>query len=405
VAAPAVVTKPGSLGAICSLYCGALAIGFTQVSYSASSTVLRQVHGFSDTQYGAIYLPLLVAAIVGALGGGTLAQRVGIKPVYSMSLVLILLSQAMLAASAMADSMTAFNLILLSTSSFGFGFGLCVGSLNALAVALFPNRPHSSITVLHMIAGVGFATGPILFGAFANAGHWAMAPTAVALFTGLVLLVTLRSNVRTAAPATDDPAVNAAVSSSYFWLMVCAAFLYAMAEGTFSNWAVIYLKEVLGQSLETAVLALTTFWTSITVGRLVLSFAMVAIRPVVIALTLPLLMAVAFIGLPHVDSRASALSFYAIAGFGCSALFPLIIGLTSSRFKQSVAWCASILTAAMMAGGGVGTFAVGLIRSHFSLPQIFWMAAGVPAALFLLMALAEGRTVKAAHSKPTTVIA
>ena len=52
------------------VYVAALFQGLTLVSFPASSDVLMQAHGFTHAQYGAIFLPQVAAAILGALGGG-----------------------------------------------------------------------------------------------------------------------------------------------------------------------------------------------------------------------------------------------------------------------------------------------------------------------------------------------
>ena len=77
-----------------SVYLGGLVIGLTLVSFPSSSAVLKQMHGFSDEQYGAIYLPQLVAAIFGAVGGGLLTHRLGLKRLYIVSLFAFAAAQA-----------------------------------------------------------------------------------------------------------------------------------------------------------------------------------------------------------------------------------------------------------------------------------------------------------------------
>jgi hypothetical protein len=68
-----VVNKP----ALITVYLIAFLQGLTLVSFPASSAVLRQMHGFTDAQYGAIFLPQVALAVLGAVAGGTLARRSG----------------------------------------------------------------------------------------------------------------------------------------------------------------------------------------------------------------------------------------------------------------------------------------------------------------------------------------
>jgi MFS-type transporter involved in bile tolerance (Atg22 family) len=50
-----------------------------QVSFAASATVLRERLGFSDAEYGSIFLPQITLAAVGAIGAGALARRLGLR--------------------------------------------------------------------------------------------------------------------------------------------------------------------------------------------------------------------------------------------------------------------------------------------------------------------------------------
>ena len=66
------------------VYLAALFQGLTLVSFPASSDVLRQAHGFSDAQYGAIFLPQVAVAFVSSMltaalmfGSGTASFMVG----------------------------------------------------------------------------------------------------------------------------------------------------------------------------------------------------------------------------------------------------------------------------------------------------------------------------------------
>src|SRR6478752_5578715 len=74
-----------------SVYAGGLILGMTLVSVPASSALLKQLHGFSDAQYGAIYLPQLLSAIVGGLAGGLLTTVLGTKRLLVLSLGCLLM--------------------------------------------------------------------------------------------------------------------------------------------------------------------------------------------------------------------------------------------------------------------------------------------------------------------------
>ena len=60
--------------AIGALYVSGVVQGVVMVSFAASSAVLRARHGFTDTQYGSIFLPQVVLAATAAIGSGALLR-------------------------------------------------------------------------------------------------------------------------------------------------------------------------------------------------------------------------------------------------------------------------------------------------------------------------------------------
>jgi hypothetical protein len=69
-----------ALPAVLIVYAGALLQGMTLVSFPAVSAMLKQSFALSDADYGAIFLPQLAPAIVGAVAGGALPRAIGLQP-------------------------------------------------------------------------------------------------------------------------------------------------------------------------------------------------------------------------------------------------------------------------------------------------------------------------------------
>ncbi|MEH3047638.1 MFS transporter [Sphingomonas adhaesiva] len=374
--------------ALC-VYLGGFVIGLTLVSFPASSVVLRQLHHFSSEQYGAIYLPQLVASVIGALAGGALARRVSLRAMFAVALLAFALAAALLALSAQVSPGLALALIMAGTASFGFGFGFGGGPLNAFAALLFPRHQGAALTALHMCAGSGLTVAPVLFAALAGHGLWWVGPSALAATSGALFLLTMTATFP--APAQDDAAAADAVHpgrTALFWLCAVIAMLYSVAEGTFSNWATVFLTEERGLSAADAALALTCFWAALTGGRLIATLLAARLTPAVFLIALPCAMAAALLWLPGIADAAQAYGGFAAAGLACSAFFPMLVAFTAARAPQAISWIASMLTAAMMVGVGLGSYAVGALRGGASIASLYGYATAVPVACLLCVALA-----------------
>lgn len=379
-----------------SVYAGGLVIGLTLVSFPASSAFLKQAHGFSDAQYGAIYLPQLAAAVLGAVGGGLLTERLGMRALYLVSLVAFALAQLLLALSGSAESGLALAMVMTATACFGFGFGFGGGPLNGFAALLFPERSTTAVTALHMSAGAGLTVGPYLFATLAQAGHWLWGPAALFVVTVLLTLLSLmaRFPVAPAEPAGAEPSSGPA-RSLFFWLCAGAAMIYSLAEGTFSNWAILYLHDERGLAPADAALALTAFWGALTIGRLLASVLVLRLSAAVFLFALPVLMTVAFLTLPFVRDATSGIAGFAFSGLACSAFFPMLVAFTASRFPSAISWIASMLTAAMMVGVGLGSYVVGAFRGSGSIASLYTASTIYPVAALILVALALGSAKRA----------
>ncbi len=229
------------------------------------------------------------------------------------------------------------------------------------------------VVALHTLLGLGLMVGPLLAEGFVRADRWAGFPL---LLLGLsVLLALIAATVRLPPDAGDEMdrrrITNPPLTSGAFWIFAAIAVLYAFAEGAFSNWAVIYLREAKALPAGVAALALSVFWAAMVTGRLLVAVLVVRVAPQVIWLTLPVLMATAFLLLPGANTPALGLGLFALAGLACSAFFPLTITLASARFPDQVAWVSSMLIAALMVGVGLGSFVIGPLREWLALEQIY----------------------------------
>lgn len=387
-AQPVMPATHRSWPAIATVYAASLLQGLTLVSFPASATVLRQMHGLTDTQYGSIFLPQVGLAVVGAISGGFLARRLGLKRLLWIALLANALSQLCLALTAVVMPSVAYPLLLAGTACLGFGFGLSGAPLNSYPPQFFPGRSSTAIVALHSLLGLGLMLGPLLLTVFVSQQAWPCFPLLLlASCLGLALTSWLLPlSESEAAISTQTQAVSglSPARSPSFWIFVCIAVLYAFAEGTFSNWAVVYLQEAKNQPAAVAAAALSVFWGAMVVGRLLASALVLRVPAQTIWLFLPVVMLLTFLLLPSVSSPQAGIVLFALAGLGCSAFFPLSIAIISNRFPAHIAWSSSMLIAALMVGVGLGSFVVGALRTMLPLEQLYLLSACYPLLVLVL---------------------
>ena len=174
---------------------------------------------------------------------------------------------------------------------------------------------------------------------------------------------------------------NPPLISGAFWIFAAIAVLYAFAEGTFSNWAVIYLREAKDLSAVVAALALSVFWGAMVVGRLLVAVLVVRIAPLTIWLALPVLMIAAFLLLPGASNASAGSGVVRVGGFG-------LLGVFSADHHPGVAAIPRTCRLGLVhahrradGGGGTGFVRDRPLREWLSLEQIYQFSVAHPVAV------------------------
>jgi fucose permease len=217
------------------------------------------------------------------------------------------------------------------------------------------------------------------------AGAWLAFP--LALVVGCVLVAGLAAAggfPDAPAPADGARATLPALAPGPLAALAIMAVLYAFAEGTFSNWAAVFLHEERAVDEGTATFAISGFWIGLTVGRLAISAVLGRVRAELVWLALPLAMAGVFVLLPLASGPASGIALFALAGGACSAFFPLTVGQANARYAGREALVSSVLTAALMIGVGGGSYLLGALRSMWELPTLYRVSSSYPLLAFVV---------------------
>jgi len=382
-----------SIAAVATVYLSALAQGLTVVSFPASAALFK-AQGFSDAEYGTLFLPQVGFTVLGSIVGPNLARRIGLGGTLSVAFIASTLAAFLLYASSTVGHGLALPILLAGTAAMGTGFGLSAAPLNALPGHLFPKRMDTALLALHTMMGVGFSCGPFLAGELIRRDFWRALPLGLAVGTvclivaSRITLAPLEQLATVAAPAHFArpliPPPPLPLREGAFWAFVAAAVLYAFSEGTFSNWAIIFLHEERRLPEAVAGSALSIFWGALVVGRLLLSVLVVRFSSRQLWFSLPALMIAAFVAVSAVQSASQALLAFGFAGLACSGFFPLTVALASSRFPAHAAWISSMMIAALMFGVGIASFSIGPLRSALALADIYRFSALYPALALLI---------------------
>jgi MFS family permease len=373
---------------IVAVYGAGLMQGLALVTFPAASSVFtsRTAYGLTSAEYGVMFLPQTIMAILAALAGGQIERRWGEKRVFLAGLVANVASMAMLVGSrfALGDRPFGFTLLLIATALMGIGFGLTVPAMNTLASGLFPRRVNVALLALNALLGLGTALAPLLVALSLKLGAWWGLPLAV----GILLAALLIWSVPLAREAASAP-VTSDARASRFWVFIAFALGYGIVETANGNWAIIYMNDVLKAPGGLASLALTAFWGAATAGRVLFGAIARWVPPRTTFRVLPWVIGLAFIAISLVPASSPPLGVvvFGLAGLGCSALLPLTISLGAADASPAR------LVAAYQIGYGLAAFGIAPLHARvgIGLRTLFGAHCAIALALAGLAAAAVAR--------------
>jgi MFS family permease len=375
---------------ILTVYAAGVIQGVALVTFPAASAVFTSPtdYGLSSTEYGGMFVPQAIMAIVASLAGAGLRNRLGVKRIYLMGLFVNLLAMALLVVSrfVMSEHSLAYGMLLLATTCMGVGFGFTVPAINTFAAAFFPQTVDRAVLGLNALLGLGTALAPVFIALFVGLGIWWGLPVLVgALIVGL-LWFSFSQPLNEGAPVVVQ--TRKMKFPARFWIFAAFALLYGVCETMNGNWAALYLTNHFGAGASAASLALTLFWAMVTAGRILFAAIEKWFPEAWVCRALPLVVAAALTAsacTPKTSPVLGVLTF-ALAGLGCSALLPLTISFGQRELTPIAASVAGGLIAFYQIGYGIAAFGVGPLQKWAGLDMstIFGGTAVVALALAAL---------------------
>jgi MFS transporter, FHS family, glucose/mannose:H+ symporter len=377
------------------IYVTALVQGLALVTFPAASSIFTSPngYGFSDSRYGAMFLPQVLLAIFASSTSPKFASRWSLKTVLLLGVFADLVSMSLLASSNLlrTSAQIAFGLLLISTTALGLGFGSTVMALNTYAERFFPERPDRAVLVLNALLGTGTALAPLFVAVFVVLGAWWELPIFVACALASILVCLWRQPFYVDSSGSVGVGTAASCSMcqlpSRFWLYATIVFLYGIAETLNGNWATLYLTAERGVSAQGGSFALTSFWAMVTSGRVLFAALSTKLPVRWIYGSLPVLLVVAFQAVSRASGQSTGIVAFGLTGLACSAFLPLSISFGGDEFPNLASTMSGGLLAFYQLGYGVAAFGTGSLPGIRGLPlsQVFSWGSVVALSMGILV--------------------
>ena len=300
--------------------------------------------GGDSLQQGLLLSALFFFFPLSSVTAGIVADRVGKVRVVAFGLILIALPLGLIAVFQGVWARTVTLLL------FGIGAGIIESQASALLTDISPNRERSIMNLSQTLFSAGAATGPFLLALIYTATErlsitsvfWVLAAANALLASSFLI-----AKKPTQGTVYHEPLqLKDLFTDRTLLALALSIFLYVAAEMGTAAWLAKYGEIHLGISRELAPICIAVFW-----GCLGLSRAAVSLLSHRIADRTVLLLAIGLsIGAQlftfSINNTAASLVGIGVLGFGMGCIWPTLVALAGSKFRNASGSAVGIMVAA-----------------------------------------------------------
>ncbi len=273
----------------------------------------------------------------------------------------------------------------------GAGFSVTEATTSAVLSDEFPEASRRHLNFSQVGFSVGALAGPLIAESLISRGvavmHLYLLCGAAFLLLALLFLSTRHHNDKGAAPTAVTNPLKLLGSRAFLFLALGIC-VYVGLETVIANYTDSYYELSLHEPAFSA-LALSLFWGAMMPSRLLAGIIRTGMKK--IFLSLSALLIVSVLAAMLVPNLTAKLVCFALAGFACGPLWPLMMDAAAQRSKGSSGPVLGVMMAFSGLGGAVLPFAVGGIVNASDPSSAYYLCAAA-AVLMLGMYLLSLRT-------------
>jgi len=394
---PGSVAKPGGKHPVrpalapvsWTLFLALAAYGLALFAVGPCLTCITATFRIPLGEAGLLFTTFFSGFIGGVIAAGYAAERLGKRRVVAAGLAILTAGLWLLGSSPGPFARPQFGWALFSMLVVGIGGATIEATASAMVADANPGREAFAINLMQAFFGFGAVAAPIALAAvLAARWGWQMHFRITGAVSAALFVVLLTQRARERRPEPLSLRELAQLLADRTLLALCAAMaLYVGAEIGYTGWVSPLVQKSIGASVQVAAQAVTAFWVTMTVGRLIVSWLVEVISPrrLMVALAVGGALTSGLTGLARAPGWGIAAA--GVVGFFYSGAFGLILTAASDRFTRRRAAAFGLVMTCVGIGGMTLPALMGLVAQATNLR---WAMLG-PAAAMVLVALLFAR--------------
>lgn len=324
------------------IYAAFISLGLPDAVVGAAWPSMHTELGADSAAAALVTIVVVLSTITASFSSGWLLRRFGTFAVSATSVALTALA---LFGYAFVPS---FGWLLVLAVPLGLGGGAIDAALNAFVAVNYSSR---HMNFLHASWGVGAALGPLIVGFWLNiSGQWRPAYVTIGILQALLFVVFFgsrglwaeHSDGESPSAVVDDAELpnvpTGADLTSKPWfkmpnlaIILMGFFSYSAVEMTLGLWGATYFVSRFGLEEDSAAAGGAAFYIGIIAGRIAAGVAASRLSNYELLRAGAGVLVLGAVAL-FAPVPAVSLAGFAVAGFGCGPIYPMMLQETARRF-------------------------------------------------------------------------
>jgi len=271
----------------------------------------------------------------------------------------------------------------------GLGGGAVNGATNALVSDISEKDKGAKLSLLGVAFGVGALGMPLIMGILRDVFSFEVILVSVAVLTASTGLLFLIIKFPPPKQPYGFPIARSLAMVKDGFLLMIAFFLVVQSsfEGILNNWTTTYLLDYMSVQQNVALYALSAFVAGMTFMRILIGTVLKSFTEKKLLLVSFTLILAGILLMKWGYSIAPAITGLVLLGAGLAAGFPVMLGLTGTRYSELSGTAFSLLLFIALLGNMTLNYGMGFIARSYGISHLTTVAFILLALMILLYIL------------------
>jgi len=271
----------------------------------------------------------------------------------------------------------------------GLGGGAVNGATNALVSDISEKDKGAKLSLLGVAFGVGALGMPLIMGILRDVFSFEVILVSVAVLTASTGLLFLIIKFPPPKQPYGFPIARSLAMVKDGFLLMIAFFLVVQSsfEGILNNWTTTYLLDYMSVQQNVALYALSAFVAGMTFMRILIGTVLKSFTEKKLLLVSFTLILAGILLMKWGYSIAPAITGLVLLGAGLAAGFPVMLGLTGTRYSELSGTAFSLLLFIALLGNMTMNYGMGFIARSYGISHLTTVAFILLALMILLYIL------------------